>query len=174
MDNKVLYKLVEEVEHRCRFADLAFRQLQSSLNEQVPERVFLYTHALVDHLAALNGLLWPRRQDSLERGTKLREELKVADSSALNINTFRHQLTAEDESYEDWLKGLRDPNYVDVNLMPASTMDGFSSDTFHRNLDPETLKFTYRDSTCDLKHAHDEAVNLLTTIDRWKRDHTPW
>jgi hypothetical protein len=174
MDNRITYKLVEEVEQRCRFVDLAFQQLCGSLNEQVPERVFFYTHGLVDHLAALNGLLWPKRQSSQERGTHLRTELKIADSSAININTFRSQLTAEDESFEDWLTGLRDPNYVDFNLMPASTITGFSSDTFHRNLDPETLKFSYRGATCDLKHAHVEVVNLLTIIERWKREHTPW
>ncbi len=174
MDNRIAYKLVEEVAQRCRFADLAFLQLRTSLNEQVPEKVFFYTHALVDQLAALNAMFWPKRQSSLERGTHLRTELKIADSSPLNLGTFRSQLTAEDESFEDWLNALRDPNFVDLNLMPASTMDGFSRDTFHRNLDPETLKFSYRDATCDLKHAHDEVVKLLTTIDRWKREHTPW
>ena len=119
MDNKILYKLVAEVDQRCRFADLAFHQLRNSLNEQVPERAFFFTHALVDHLAKLDGLFWPKRQSSQERGTKLREELKIADSSALNIHACREQLSAEDESFEDWLNALSDPNYVDFNLMPA-------------------------------------------------------
>lgn len=174
MDNKVIYKWVEEAAQRGRFAELAFKEIRGSLNEQVPERVFLHVHSYLSQVAALHGLFWPKRQASLPRGDKLREALGVADSSALNINTFRGQLAAEDEAYEDWLNGLPDSNYVDFNLMPASTMDGMGSDSFHRNLDPETFKLTYRGATCDLKKIHDELHSLQTAITRWKREHSPW
>jgi len=174
MDNKVLFKWVEEIAQRGRFADLAFNEIRASLNEQVPERVFLHVHSYLSQVAALHGLLWPRRQASLPRGDKLRETLGVADSSALNISTFRAQLVAEDEAYEDWLNELSDSNYVDFNLMPASTMTGLGSDSFHRNLDPETFRLTYRGVVCDLKKIHDELHPLQTAINRWKREHSPW
>lgn len=174
MDNKVIYKWVEEIEQRCRFADLALKEIRDSLNDQVPERVFLHVHSYLDQVAVLNGMLWPKRQASLPRGDELRKALGVNDSSALNIRAFRGQIGAEDESYEDWLNGLPEPNYVDFNLMPASTMTGFSSDTFHRDLDPESFKFTYRAGVCDLKSVHAEVRALQSAITRWKRENSPW
>ena len=174
MDNRIVYKLVEEAQQRCRFIDVAFDQLRQSLNEQATEKVFYHVHAFLGHVAALNGLFWPKRQSSLPRGDKLRQELKVADASALNIHDLRGHLVADDESFEDWLNGLRDPNYVDFNLMPVSAMSGMGGDTFQRNLDPENFQLQYRDSSCDLKKIHDETRALQTAIERWKREHTPW
>lgn len=174
MDNKIVYKLVEEVQQRCRFVDLSFDQVRQALNEQVPETVFYHVHAMLGHVLALNGMFWPKRQSSLPRGDKLRQELKVADASALNIHNLRAHLTDEDESFEDWVNGLRDPNYVDFNLMPVSAMSGMGTDTFQRNLDPEDLQFTYRGAKCDLKKIHDETRALQVAIERWKREHTPW
>lgn len=174
MDSRIVYKLVEEIQQRCRFVDVAFDQLRASLNEQVPEKVFYHVHAFLGHILALNGLFWPQRQSSLPRGDKLRQEMKIADASGLNIHGLRAQLAAEDESFEDWLNGLRDPNYVDFNLMPVSAMAGMGGDTFQRNLDPETFQFTYRNATCDLKKIHDDTRKLQSAIERWKREHTPW
>ncbi|MGB0582659.1 MAG: hypothetical protein ACPGVU_23480 [Limisphaerales bacterium] len=174
MDNKTVYKWVEEVQQRCRFVDMAHDQLRVSLNEQLPEKVFYDVHALLGHVLALHGMFWPKRQSSLPRGDKLRQELKVADASPLNIHNLRGHLAADDESFEDWLTGLRDPNFVDFNLMPVSAMSGMGTDTFQRNLDPENLQMTYRGASCDLKQFHDETRALQTTIERWKREHTPW
>jgi len=174
MENKRLYKFIDEIEQQCRFAEFAFQQLNNSLNEQNSQAVFFHTHAFLGHVATLNRLFWPKRQNSLPRGDNLRKELDLADSSALNINTLRNQIELSDETFEDWLNGLPNPEYVDTNLMPAGTISGFNTDTFHRSLDPDTFKFTYRGATCELRPAHDAIRDLRTVIDRWKRTHNPW
>ena len=174
MENRVLYRMIQELRQQCQFAQMAFQNVRTCLNEQSPERAFLHAHAFLYHALAISRFLWPVRPESSERGALLRSELTVGAESALRLTGFREQIEQPDEVFEDWLRSLNDPNYVDMNLMPAGTLTGFKTDAFHRSLDPDTFKLRLRGATCDLRSLHDEIHQVETTIQKWMRTHNPW
>jgi hypothetical protein len=174
MDNRVFYKTVEEIRQQCRFAQLAFVTLRTSLNEQDPERCFLHVHTFLFHATMVSRFLWPARADSRERGEKLREALKVEPDSFVLPADMRRQAEGFDEAYEDWLNALDNPGYMDMNLMPAGTISGFKADTFQRSLDPETFKLILRGAECDLRRVSDELRKIESAIQLWLRTHNPW
>jgi hypothetical protein len=174
MNKPVLYRMVEELRQQSRFAQLAFQTLRVRVNEGDPERVFLEVHALLGHLVMLSRLLWPARPSSLERGTTLQAEMKIAPENPLRLAGARDQVERLDEAYEDWLLGLPEAGYVDMNLMPTGTMMGSRADTFQRSLDPDTLVLHLRGVPIDLKRTNDAARALETGAQQWLRTHTPW
>ncbi len=174
MDNRIFFKALEELRQQCRFAQLAFQNVRTTLNEQDPERVFLHVHAFLNHAATISRFLWPARAESKERGDRLRQELKLADDSPLLLQGVRRQVEGFDEAFEDWLAILESPNYMDMNLMPTGTMSGFKADTFQRSLDPDTFKLHLRGAECDLRKIADETRKLDAAIQQWLRTHNPW
>lgn len=174
MDNKTLYQMVEHLRQECRLAGLAFQNLGASLNEHDPERVFVHVHAFLGHVVGLSRLLWPVRPESAARGERLRQELKVAADSPLRLAGFREQVDRFDEAYEDWLLRLEDRSYIDMNLMPVGTTQGFRQDAFQRSLDPQTLRLVLRGVPCDLRALSDEVRKLESAAQQWKRTHSPW
>jgi hypothetical protein len=174
MDNRIFYKTAEELRQQCRFAWIAFQNLRTALNEQDPERVFYHVHAFLAHATMISRLLWPVRAESSARGERLRTELKVTADSPLALAGFRAQVERFDEAYEDWLLALDEPNYMDMNLMPAGTTSGFKADKFQRSLDPDTFKLHLRAAVCDLRKISDEVRRLESAIQQWLRTHNPW
>lgn len=174
MDNRAFYRMVEEVRQQCRFGLLAFQNLRASLNEHDPERVFVHVHAFLGHAVMVSRLLWPDRAESLARGEQLRQELKVAADSVLRLAGFRNQVDRFDEAYEDWLLSLDNPSYMDMNLMPLGTVQGFKADSFQRSLETELLRLTFRGAVCELRKVNDALRSLETAAQQWLRTHSPW
>jgi hypothetical protein len=174
MDNKTFYRTVEELRQQCRFGLLAFQNLRSSLNEHDPERVFYHVHALLGHAVSVSRLLWPNRPESAPRGERLRQELRVPADAALRLAGSREQVERFDEAYEDWLLNLEDPSYMDMNLMPVGTVQGFKADKFQRSLDTQTLRLFFRGAACDLRKVSDEIRSLESATQQWLRTHNPW
>jgi hypothetical protein len=174
MDNLILYKFVEEVRLQNRFAQFAFQNIRTSLTALDSERVFFYVHAFMRHAGNLSRLFWPARQDSSERGERLRSELKIGDQSPLRLQNFRRNLDQPDESLEDWVAALENRSYVDMNIMPQGTISNYKQDAFQRNLDPENFQYVFRGEACSLRTILDELRKLETTTESWIKTHRPW
>jgi hypothetical protein len=174
MDNRQLYRMIEEVRQQCRFAQAAFLSLKLRLTEPDHEKVFVEVHAFLGHATMLSRLLWPERAASAERGRTLRTELKIADTSPLRMGAGRAQVERFDEAYEDWLATLPEANYVDMNLMPTGTMLGSREDVFQRSLDPDTLVLQLRGVPIPLRQISDAIRALESAAQQWLRSHSPW
>lgn len=174
MDAQLQFKLIEEVRQQCRFGQIAMRQLKTDLWALDAERVFFYVHAFLGHAVALSRLFWPERPSSEERGALLRQELKVADDAPLQMRALRAELEHYDEHLEDWIGSLTHRNFHPMNVMPQGTLGGAMQDTFHRNLDPDTLRLEYRGVTCELRRVADQMHKIETDSDYWLRHHNPW
>ncbi|MCP5522584.1 MAG: hypothetical protein H7A46_13670 [Verrucomicrobiales bacterium] len=174
METRVLFKYVEEVRRECGLARMAAGELRTALAALDPVRASLFVRSLLTHAVAVSRLLWPERVESAARGATLRQELKVPDPSPLQLATLRKHTSRPDETYEDWLQRLPEPNYLEFNVMPAGTMSGSKEDTFQAALDPDTLEFTLRGDRASLAQVN-EALRLLdTACERWLRTHNPW
>jgi hypothetical protein len=171
MDNKILYRTIEELRQQCRFAQTTFQSLRLRLNELDHERVFLETHAFLGHATMISRFLWPARPSSIARGETLRKELQVPEDSPLRMSGGRSQIETFDEAFEDWLAALPGADYVDMNLMPAGTMAGSKTDLFQRSLDPDTMLLQLRGVPIPLRKLSDAMRALDWSIEQWFRTH---
>lgn len=174
MDNKTLYRFLEQVRQECRFAQAAFQSLRQRLNEPDPERVFLDVQAFLGHVVMVSRLLWPARSSSAERGESLRKALNVPADSPLRLAGARGQIESFDEAYEDWLASLEGTDYVEMNVMPTGTMAGSKADVFHRSLDPDTLMLRLRGIPFALGRLNEVVRSLDRTAQQWLATHRPW
>lgn len=174
METRVLFKYVEEVRRECGLARMAAGEMRTALAALDPVRASLFVRSVLTHAVAVSRLLWPERVESAARGATLRQELKVPEPSPLQLPTLRKHVARSDETYEDWLQRLPEPDYLEFNLMPAGTMSGSKEDTFQADLDPDTLEFTFRGDTASLAQVNEALRQLDTACDRWLRTHNPW
>jgi hypothetical protein len=171
MDQKILYRTIEEIRQQCRFAQTTFQSLRLRLNELDHERVFLETHTFLGHVTMISRLLWPARSSSVTRGETLRKELQVPEDSPLRMSGGRSQIETFDEAFEDWLAALPGADYVDMNLMPTGTMAGSKTDVFQRSLDPDTMQLELRGVPIPLRKLIDAIRSLDWSIQQWLRSH---
>lgn len=174
MENRLLYRFVEQIKAHCRLARLAGIELRGALGALNPEQGALQLHSFLAQAHIVSRFLWPERASSAERGETLRKELGAADTAALRLATLRKHLTHPDECYEDWLARLPEPNYLDFNLMSQQMMAAAPGDNFQTNLDPDTLMLTWRGDTADLAQVDHELRHLEHAAETWLRRHTPW
>ena len=174
MNNPVLFKLLEEIRLQCRLARIANENMRASVQGLHPDRTFFYAHALLSHAAIVSRLFWPERTASQARGERLRGELKAGDDSPLKMRELRHGLDCPDENFEDWLAGLESLDYLDFNIMPQGTMQGYKQDRFQRNLDPDTYRLVFRGASFDLREIANELQRIDTTAQAWLKTHNPW
>lgn len=174
MNNPILFKFVEEIRLQCGLVRIANENMRASVQGLNAERTFFYVHALLNHVAAVSRLLWPERESSLARGERLRGELKVGEQSALKMRDLRRHIDRADESFEDWLAGLETVDYLDFNIMPQGTMQGYKQDRFQRNLDPDTFRLEFRGARCDLRELFSELLRLEAAAQVWLKTHNPW
>lgn len=174
MDPQTTFKFLEELRLHCRFAQFAWQNARSNLQAFDAERTFFHVHAFLNHAATVSRLLWPDRDSSKLRGEFLRKELKVPDPSPLRLREVRPHVERPDELYEDWLATLENKAYVDMNLMPQAAIGSFKSDTFQRNLDPDTVRFELRGVPCELQKVSEALRQLDATAAGWLKSHNPW
>ncbi len=174
MNNQVLFKFIEEVRLQCRQARLAYDNVRASTQGLDPEKTFFFVQAFLHTARNLSRFFWPERSSSNARGERLRQELKVGIDSPLNLGKIRRCLDAADEHFEDWVTALEAPNYMDFNIMPQGTMQGYQQDSFQRNLDPDTYQLVFRGEPCDLRKVGDEVRRVESAAQQWLKTHNPW
>jgi len=168
------FKLVETVRQECRLALLASQQLRTALNEADQERVFLFAEAMVHHAAQVGCFLAPSRPASAARGEFLCTELKVDLGSPLLVPSLRATGERSDEHYEDWVGSLESPHYLEMSVMPQGAISGSSPDVFQRRIDPDSLRFGFRQWSFDLNRLGQELRRLEGACQTWLRGHTLW
>ena len=168
------FKLMETVRQECRFALLAFQHLRTALNEADQERIFLFAQSMAQHASQVACFLVPARPASTARGEFLRSELKVETSSPLLVPALRELVERGDERYEEWVDSLETPHYLEMSVMPQGALAGSSPDVFHRRIDPDSLRFGFRNWTLDLNRLAQELRRLEGACQTWLRGHTPW
>ena len=174
MDQRLAFKLFEEVRQQCQFGKHAWRNLRSNLNALDSNQVFFYVHAFLHHSVNISRFLWPDRESSKGRGDQMRKELGVQEDSPLRMANLRKLLEHFDERLENWAANLENRDYVDMNIMPQGTMSDFKTDTFHRSIDPEVYQLELQGQRCDLRAIAKAQRELEEKIDHWLKKNNPW
>jgi predicted DNA-binding protein YlxM (UPF0122 family) len=165
---------VGEVSLQCQFAAFAYADFRSALAAHEQGRVFFSVHAFLSHAANVSKFFWPSRKASKSRGEFLREELNIDNNSPIRLRNFRNHLEHYDERLEDWASSSQRKNIVDRNIMPRNAISGIDPEDFHRNLDPQTLKFYFRGEDYDLSAIAEALEQTRGRAQDWLRRHDPW
>jgi hypothetical protein len=174
MDNLLYSRWLNELAQQCRFARLAHSELRASLLAFEPDRTFLFAHALLAHASEAAELLWPEREDLKTVGEALSAKLELGESSVLRKVVGREKHSRSDVSFKEWLANLGSDGFVETNIMPRGSLGGYKSDTFQRDLDPETLMFHFRGTPCDLDALTDELVRIEKAVIREQAKIKQW
>ncbi|MFT4587497.1 MAG: hypothetical protein ACI9VS_000508 [Candidatus Binatia bacterium] len=174
MDNPLIFKLLEEILLQCRQAQHAAKSIAAETTMNQPELAVFYAEAFLTRAANVSRLLWPENPEFDERGEKLRAELQVDPDPELALAEYRAQAAAYDANLIAWAKTSEHRDFVSVNLMPLGTLDGFKEDQFHRNLDPETLRYSFEGITMNLRQLQKELQKIERQAQNWLKLHNPW
>lgn len=174
MDNPLIYKLLEELRLQCRFAQIAFKELPKAIQMNDPERAFFHVHAFLAHAVNISKLLWASDGAAKLRASKLRTELRLADTSPLELKELRELLDHHEERLAEWAETAEHRNFVAINLMPVGTLEGFKADSFHRTLDTETMRGAIQGVAFDLPLLSKELQKLDRAAENWLKTHSPW
>lgn len=167
------FKLVEAVRQECRFAILAFARLRTALNETDQKWVFVCAQAMLQHAGQVACFLVPSLPVPAERGEFRQRELEVEVGNVLLVPALREMLERGNETYEDWVVGLDIPHFLEMTVMPQGALVGSSPDVFHRRIDPDSLRFGFRNWSIDLNCWVRELRRLEGACQTWLRGHTP-
>ena len=146
------------------FGRMAFDSLQQAVPHDMA-RTFFLVHAFLVHAANVAKLLWSSR--NVERGKKLRDKLRISGDWKVGDQSFRHHLEHFDERLDRWASALGDKNLVDMNIMPAGAIVGLDPSTFLRNLDPNSLTFSFAGETYDLGRVAEEMDTISGNAKEW-------
>ncbi len=174
MDNLFIFKLLEEILLQCGQARYASSAIAAKVTMNEPEMAVFYAEGFLSRAANVSRLLWPDDSDANERGEKLRTELNVSADSELTLAEYRKRLAAYDKNLVDWASSSEHRDFVSVNLMPIGTLEGFKEDQFHRNLDPETLRYSFEGIQLNLRQLQKELQKIEQQAQNWQKLHNPW
>ena len=133
-----------------------------------------YAEAFLTRAANVSRLLWPDNPEFNERGEKLRAELQVDPAADLALAEHRAQAAAYDANLLEWARASEHRDFVSVNLMAMGTLGGFKEDQFHRNLDPETLRYSFEGISVNLRQLQKELQKIEQQAQNWLKLHNPW
>jgi len=143
MEKFALQAFIYEIQHQCKFADLAFQDIVSAQHEGNADRVFLAAHSFLVAVGNISKLLWPTKRSCEARGHELRELLQVGDDSVLKSRAFRNHFEHFDERLDKWANSSKRKNFADSNIRPPGFISGLDPEDWMRNLDPTCLTLTF-------------------------------
>lgn len=143
MEKLALQAFIYEVQHQCKFADLAFQDIVGALHEATADRVFLAAHTFLVAVGNISKLLWPTKRSCEARGHELRGLLQVSDDSVLKSRSFRDHFEHFDERLDKWVNSSKCKNFADSNIGPPGFISGLDPEDWMRNLDSTSLTLTF-------------------------------
>lgn len=195
-DERLLHLLTYELARQCRLSDNAvniWRALpalvgsgigptEEANRQHLNESPLLYAHAFLTHAGNASKLLWPsppyKRDHPYDhparsrRASRMRQNLKVFDDSALKQRDLRNHFEHLDERLELWYQtpaGQR-LDLVDLNRIP------FGPSSPDAPLSPLRMfetggKFRVMGDTYEFGPLHSEVIMIRESAEGWLVDH---
>ena len=134
----MLRQLQREVERQCRFAILAFEDLNDSHTEAAGHRFWFSVQSLLTALGRISRLLWPPGGSDSERGSELRNSLEVQEESILlrsrQIVEYFEQF---EERLENWHNSSESHRFFDSYTEPLDVLAATKPGDRFRGFDTE-------------------------------------
>lgn len=138
MEKTLLRHLQVEVEKQCQFAIIALQDMEQA-SADGDGRLFWYSvqNALVA-IGRISRLLWPPDPLLPDRGTELRESLRIDDDSPLRALTFVEHFEHFDKRLETWYVTSEQRRFFDCYTEPQDVLAGTAPEDRFRGFNTDT------------------------------------
>jgi hypothetical protein len=102
MNDEDLTLYLWEIEEECRYAQRAWREIQSP-DADVDTEPWYSIQAFLVAVANISKFLWPTKKGDLTRGKKLRKILTVHDTRPFKSRAMRDSFEHFDERLDTWI-----------------------------------------------------------------------
>ncbi|MGB3633117.1 MAG: hypothetical protein WA982_03675 [Rubrobacteraceae bacterium] len=166
MERSLLRQLQREVDRQCRFAILAFEDLNSSHGEDTGLRFWFSIQNLLTALGRISRLLWPPEDSDSERGRELRESLGVLADSPLRSRAFVEYFEQFEERLENWHKTSESKRFFDSYTEPLDVLADTKPGDRFRGFDTEHEAILFHGEMYQLQPIAEAVEDLLDTVER--------
>lgn len=166
MEKLLLRQLQREVERQCRFALLAFEDLNSSYAEDAGHRFWFSIQNLLTALGRISRLLWPPDDDDVERGRQLRESLGVEEDALLRSREIVEYFEQFEERLENWYASSESHRFFDSYTEPLDVLAATKPGDRFRGFDTENEAILFHSEMYRLQPIAKAVEDLLDEVER--------
>lgn len=166
MEKFLLRQLQREVERQCRFAILAFEDLNGSRAEAAGHRFWFSVQNLLTAFGRISRLLWPPETTATERGRELRESLEVPEDSVLRSRKIVEYFEQFEERLEDWYDSSNSHRFFDSYTEPLDVLAATEPGDRFRGFDTEHEAILFHGETYRLQPIAEAVEELLDKVER--------
>jgi hypothetical protein len=155
MNDKELTLYLSEIEEQCRFATIAWKEIETGN----PDTQWYSIQALLVAVANVSRLLWPDKRGNAERGRELRKRLSIGDNHPFKSTDMRNAFEHSDQRLDSWVASAERGFHVgSMYIEPGS--GALDDSRFGRHFDRDTGVVTFNRQKYDIGLAAREA-NML-------------
>ena len=175
INEPLLGYLIAEIYCQARFALIAYHELIKSLQSNMEVLPFFHSHAFLVHASNVSKVLWNKRSWIPGRCERLRQELSIHGLHSIQEKELRNSLEHFDERLEEWSLSYKGCASSDMIVAPVGTFSGPHGEKIViRQLDPNTMKYYFRDNEYDLRTIKGELEIIIKGVKAWSSSHPPW
>lgn len=161
-DRFLIRALKSEMDYQCRFALMAYSDLDAGLHALMnhsptlplrdePDRIWYSLQGFLVACANISKLLQAVARSRTEHGATLRTQLGVKSDSPLASRELRNHFEHIDERLEQWARSSERQNLAFRCIGPPGMISGLDPGDNFAMLDPISYRVTFRDDTFDLR-----------------------
>ena len=166
MEKFLLRQLQREVERQCRFALLAFEDLNGSYTKASGHRFWFSIQNLLTSLGRLSRLLWPPEDSGSKHGSELRESLGVREDSLLRSREIVEYFEQFEERLENWYESSEGHRFFDSYTEPLDVLAATEPGDRFRGFDTEHEAILFHSKMYPLQPIAEAVEDLLDKAER--------
>ncbi len=187
IDPFILSVFIGEIKLQCQFGLTAFNSAIASIRCGPPHETFFFAHSFLTHAAMVSRCLSARKgvvtnpekhrlgaektarlkKLRTTRGDQIWQELDLEGESIIYDHTLRDHLEHFDERLEVWAISSLNRNFADMNIASVGAIVGLDPGDYQRNLDPDTLHFSFQGENFDLHAIAMELKRIGEAAAKW-------
>ncbi len=138
---------IGEIVLQSQIAQRAAERLQAPHNTFDKVEVWCSIQSILIAAGNVSKILWPAKKHRI-RGERLRQILKVSQTSLLSDRKFRNHFEHYDERIEDWFGNQSRTVYSDLSMNPS--LKGHTVTSDHRGYNSFNNSLIFRSESLDL------------------------
>jgi hypothetical protein len=152
MNDKELTLYLSEIEEQCRFATIAWKEIETNN----PDTQWYSIQALLVAVANVSRLLWPDESGNAERARELRKRLSIGDDHPFKSGDMRNAFEHSDQRLDAWVASAERGFHVGAMYIEPGS-GALDDSRFGRNFDRDTGVVTFNRQRYDIGLAASEA-----------------
>ncbi|MGF1473867.1 MAG: hypothetical protein ACFB50_19270 [Rubrobacteraceae bacterium] len=166
MDRFLLRQFQREVERQCRFAIMAFEDIETSRAMGSGRRFWFSIQNLLVALGRISRLLWPPEDSHSGRGRELRESLEAPADFPLRNREIVEYFEQFEERLENWYETSGSHRFFDSYTEPLDVLATTTQGDRFRGFDTENEAILFHGEMYRLQPLAEAVETLLDKAER--------